>query len=280
MHDITDSCSYSFVIHFLGNRIYNKVYAINGAGLHSDTVISDGVTIDTTKPDALGQIQFGSNFIENPSFEFDPVGETLTRWDDMSAIQAKCFAEFSPSSWNLGNDSCTAIIRPLSPIAQNDQAFLIIYGSIQQTLSGLSTGKRYRIMFYSSHYIESHYPTMSHEAFLQIGDEKHILLLFPRPSRSDVVHTSDDAVSWQKHVFYFKATNTSLILKLGTISNRNGIMLDYVSVQELSSSSAVLGNHVSVHSVFVQDWSSVHAVWNFVDADSPIVDYKWAVGKS
>jgi hypothetical protein len=28
----------------------------------------------------------------------------------------------------------------------------------------------------------------------------------------------------------------------------------------------------------LHDWSSVHASWNFIDPESPIIDYTWAIG--
>jgi hypothetical protein len=30
--------------------------------------------------------------------------------------------------------------------------------------------------------------------------------------------------------------------------------------------------------VTIHDWSSVHASWNFIDPESPIIDYTWAIG--
>lgn len=261
-----------------GNHIFHKVYAINGAGLQSDTIVSDGVIVDVSPPIAEGQIQFGPNIIINPSFESDSVVLTITDWTDLLSIGDKCAADFSPSAWNIEPDSCSVVVRPLASIAHNGQAFLLLYGSIQQTLSGLSIGQQYRILFYASHYTVSHYPTMNHEAMLQIGNEKHVLLLFPRPSRSDDDQTQGHLISWQKHVFYFMAKTTSIILKLGTTSNRNGIIIDDVNVQEVSSAASP-DNHVRAQSVQIQDWSSVHAVWSFVDAESPVVDYQWAIGR-
>jgi hypothetical protein len=30
--------------------------------------------------------------------------------------------------------------------------------------------------------------------------------------------------------------------------------------------------------VTIHDWSSVHASWNFIDPENPIIDYTWAIG--
>ena len=36
---------------------------------------------------------------------------------------------------------------------------------------------------------------------------------------------------------------------------------------------------VDVHTQFIHNWSSLQAKWHFIDPESPIIDYNWAIGK-
>lgn len=268
-------CLNVFDLYFSGIRIYSKVYAINAVGLQSETVVSDGIVIDATPPVPEAFVQFGANLIINPSFEVDSA-DAVVDLTDSAAIQAKCAANFSPASWNILNNTCSVAIKPLANVAQDGKNMLLLFGTIEQTVSNLQIGSRFRIQFYASHHAASHYPTLSNEVVLQIGAERHVLLLFPRVSRID--QSLDDWIPWQKHVYYFTAKKNSVSIKLGTASNRGGILLDNVSVESYDTAPAST-DLVSIHSARIQDWSSIHASWNFVDVDSPIVNYQWAIGK-
>ncbi|KAI0239584.1 hypothetical protein LSAT2_009684 [Lamellibrachia satsuma] len=62
----------SYIDHYawcVGTRLYSTVYAVNGAGLKSATVSSDGVVIDSTPPLPVHKFQLGLNLLKNPSFE-------------------------------------------------------------------------------------------------------------------------------------------------------------------------------------------------------------------
>ena len=61
----------------VGSRLYSTVYAVNGAGLKSAGISSDGVVIDSTPPLPLHKFRLGQNLLQNPSFEEDtPSGVT------------------------------------------------------------------------------------------------------------------------------------------------------------------------------------------------------------
>ena len=40
-----------------------------------------------------------------------------------------------------------------------------------------------------------------------------------------------------------------------------------------------LSTPIHVHTVLIHDWTSVHGAWDFVDTESPIIDYTWAIGE-
>ncbi len=49
-----------------------------------------------------------------------------------------------------------------------------------------------------------------------------------------------------------------------------------ITFEDPADSSAPL---VDVGTQFVHDWSSIHASWHFIDQESPIVNYQWAIGE-
>ncbi|CAG2212774.1 NUDT9 [Mytilus edulis] len=52
-------------------------------------------------------------------------------------------------------------------------------------------------------------------------------------------------------------------------------MIIYRYEVQLDSDSS---GHVNGHIDYIHQWSSIHGSWSFIDPESPIVDYKWAIG--
>ncbi|XP_033095404.1 uncharacterized protein LOC117099986 [Anneissia japonica] len=72
---------------------------------------------------------------------------------------------------------------------------------------------------------------------------------------------------------------TYFILLQGGLT-QNIIMISSYSYNDDNKNSATVTADGAIHfqTQFIHDWSSIHAIWHFVDPESPIVDYTWAIG--
>ncbi|CAC5407072.1 unnamed protein product [Mytilus coruscus] len=66
------------------------------------------------------------------------------------------------------------------------------------------------------------------------------------------------------------------------MTGNTGILFDDLKVQRTifhhHSDVNENGKHIHAHVVALHQWSSIHASWSFVDPESPIIDYMWAIG--
>jgi hypothetical protein len=81
-------------------------------------------------------------------------------------------------------------------------------------------------------------------------------------------------------MFYFRPTSDNCNITISNLNRNNGFLLDGIKVQVIETSPENEGGlAVHVNTVILYQWSSVHASWNFADAESPITEYLWAIGK-
>ncbi|XP_064635756.1 uncharacterized protein LOC135492940 [Lineus longissimus] len=270
-----------------GGKYYTKVKAVDAAGLWSDVAVSDGVTVDTTSPISLKKFSFGNNLVQNPSFE--SAGSSALDllnldFEDLST------QSMTPANWILDTtDTKCAVLSGSDNVAHQGSNFAIFYGSLKQSVSGLASGEKYRLRFYTSHIFPTHTPLLTLEGRIEIPGYNHVFKLHNRISRHDsTVENSMESLIWQEHTYYFHATGSSEDIRISTIGYRNGMALDMVSVELMSIGDrtphpianpwSALQTPIHVHTVLISDWTSVHAAWDFIDVESPIVDYTWAVG--
>ena len=261
---------------FVGAKVVTEVRATDAAGLISDTVSSDGVLIDLTGPVRENRTTLEENIISNPSFE------TAEQFIDITNLTAdsKCSDETLPG-WNTTDSSCLFHVYDENGSANDGKYFIIISGIVSQKLSAIEVGNFYRVQFYSSH-IDFDSATISSKfGVLAIDEEKHTFVLYSKPKRHDV-SKKGNAFSWHKHTFYFQGARNTSTLTIGTVGTATGLAIDSVSIQKVivsSNQEALPEGHVQGHTYFLHDWSSVHATWNFIDPQSSIKEYLWAIGR-
>lgn len=252
-----------------------EVRATDAAGHVSAIAISNGVVIDTSAPVRENRTTLGDNIVENPSFETVELfveTETLTKDTECS--------EKPPPSWNLTDYTCLYHVKDVSGSAQDGKYFIILSGKIGQSLSGLEEGSIYKVTFYTSHLNLASTMMSSKLGILQINNDQHIFTLYDKPYRSDIEDGLSD-ITWHKHTFYFYCSDSITTITIGTLVESAGLAIDNVSVQNLAVTAAheaTEDGHVQIHTVFVHDWSSIHASWSYFDPESSIKEYLWAIG--
>ena len=249
----SDACEF-----IAGTRLYSTVYAVNGAGLKSATVSSDGVVIDSTPPLPLHNFQLGRNFLKNPSFE-----------EDTPQPGTK---EAVPSEW-MGQGTLHLTSSTGDVGAQDGQTFLdVVSGYIEQTVATTEMTK-YRVTFYV------HSPNNDHFHSQQLG--------FVRlPGFHAAFAIEPTMTDWQKHVYYFIANDSTSAIKVGAVGHKTGFLLDNVQIQEVGrgqrSSSAdqrdMDNSPILVHLNSRGHYTALTAAWDVEDPESPVTNYFWAIG--
>ncbi|XP_064643830.1 uncharacterized protein LOC135497820 [Lineus longissimus] len=264
-----------------GRKIFNKVYAVDSAGYHSRVAVSNGVTVDITPPAILTKLKFGDNIVNNPSFEED-------QGISMAAI-ANVTASSSPQQiqgWQA-NKTATAFSVNEAALAREGRQFLFLIGSLYQKLSGLVVGERYIMELYVSKILllKSRNPSQGgREGTIRLPDgEEYVFKVRSRTGHHDT--SSGAATYWIKHIYYFKAESATGNVIISTAGQGNAIAIDDVCIkqvqdgQESEASSEMMESSMHVQYVFTADWMSLHVAWEFEDNESPIVEYKVAVGR-
>lgn len=256
----------------LGDTVYNKVYVTDAVGHTSVSVVSDGITIDVTSADPVSVVFDEENIIINPSFETNP--NTPVDLDNLS-IERMCPSE-APDDWDLSENGCAIPMSLAHLLASDGQTFILIFGTITQTIN-VTSGLTYRVRFYTSHLPLESSVLANKEGFVQLGKQKHIFLIYEKSYRRDGdMGSAHESLLWHKHTYYFVPTESEVNLTLGVLDVRRGIAIDDVSLTPLLDVDDE--TDIDVHVVSMHGWTSVHATWQFEDLQSPITDYSWALG--
>ena len=245
-----------------GNRLYSTVYAYNAAGLKSEGVTSDGYIIDSTPPSSLHKFQLGSNKLKNPSF-----GEGVGSEDGV------------PKEWK-GHGKFLLTTNSGNIKAKDGQTYTdIVSGYIEQTLATVKT-KRYRVTFHvrSPDTVRFHSQQLG---FVQLPGFHAAFFVEPTAATS--------GESWQKHVYYFTASNSSSTARIGAVGHKTGFLLDNVSIQEVNAGRRNPSTdprdranlHVQPMHVHMNSrgrYTALTAAWDVEDPECPVTNYYWAIG--
>ncbi|XP_022088109.1 uncharacterized protein LOC110977889 isoform X2 [Acanthaster planci] len=240
-----------------GNRYYSKVAAVDAAGLQSEMISSDGFVVDTSPPEPLEHILLGENLLTNPSFEGMEGQDSVLPWD------VELGSEFT-------------VITSEVKAAQDGSRFLSVRGSVSQTFHTLP-GSHYQVVLFASHVVPSHNPLLNQEGHIEAPGLNRVFRLYDQPAHGHS-EQSLSSIAWHQHRFFFTASGDVSTLKISSLGLSNGILLDNIQVRLVTTAPSTGNGSVEVHTQFIHGWSSLQAKWHFVDPESPIVDYSWAVG--
>ena len=241
---------------FPGTHLYSTVHAVDAAGLASAKVHSDGVVIDSSPPQPVHKFRFGPNLLQNPSFEEGAYRSTPSKWTGSGIFY------FSTSSSGID--------------PQDDPAYLdIASGYIEQTIATVK-GKKYRMTFYVRS-PDSVLFYSQHVGFVRLPEFHAAFAVAPSPAH------------WQKHLYFFIASDTSSTVRIGAVGRKTGFLLDGVNVQEVSAGRRVpsadprdpVNAHVEpmhVHVTSRGSYTAVTAAWDVEDPESPVTGHSWAIG--
>ncbi|XP_021356985.1 uncharacterized protein LOC110452658 [Mizuhopecten yessoensis] len=261
-----------------GWRVYNKVYAVDGLGQKSDTAVSDGVTVDTTPPYPEQLVHLDNiNVAANPSFE-NSGGHSIP-WDKVNSTDiCNVNSTLLPDIWTSAWDTCVAVVSSDTNLAKDGRSMVIVRGMLSQDISGLEMKGLYRITFVTSHLPSVDSVIANKEGFVEFGN-RHVFLLYTKAYRLDD-HGSDtrETISWHLHTFYFEVTSTTMTLSLGSLDRGTGILIDDVQVHHVTRNTGATSDTVNAHVVFLHEWGSIHGSWSFLEAESHITEYLWAIG--
>ncbi|KAK2161993.1 hypothetical protein NP493_1549g00025 [Ridgeia piscesae] len=247
-----------------GTKLYSTVYAINGAGLKSAGVSSDGAVIDSIPPSPVHRFLLGNNLIKNPSFEEDSL-QTVAR-------------KIVPKEWRgMGTVYLTSSSQGTT--APEGRQFVdIVSGHVKQTFATVTKAK-YRVSFHV------HTPDTGRFHSQQLG-----FVQLPGFHSAFVVQQKvATSTEWQKHVYYFIASDSSSAVVVGAVGHKTGFLLDNVVVQEVGLGNRSPSNdprdpvssHVQpmhVHVTSRGSYTAVTAAWDVEDPESPVTGHSWAIG--
>ncbi|XP_063408922.1 uncharacterized protein LOC134692402 [Mytilus trossulus] len=254
-----------------GSKVVSKVYAVDFVGHVSDIATSDGVTIDETPPKPVKLIFTEKSMIKNPSFE-----DGGNDFVDISNISAAYICGYTkPDHWNSSDEDCICVLGSSKSIAMDGRSFLFLRGSVLQTLFNLQIDNTYSIKFFTAYVPFEDSVLSNKEGYIEFGNERHVFLVYQKPGK----HGSDIEVSWHSHTFFFTAKNTKVNISFGSMDDTTGILLDDIQISKAEVFDVEINSYpVLSHAIWLHEWSSIHASWQFVDEESPIVEYLWAIG--
>ena len=261
-----------------GTVIESLVYAVDLIGHKSRTTKSNGIIIDTTHPEATIMEHLEENIAINPSFE-ETNGDTIN-WNNITDVNFCTSTDaVQPIYWNRTTDSCVAVLKSDKNVAMDGRYFVFIKGQISQPLENLKIGQLYRITFVTAHPPILGAVLANKEGYVQIGDKRHVFMVY---TKKDKHGSNSKEVDWHHHTFYFHSNINKAAISFGSLTGNTGILFDDVKIQQAiihdHDDSEAQGKHIHAHVVALHQWSSIHASWSFVDPESPIIDYMWAIG--
>ncbi|XP_060580924.1 uncharacterized protein LOC132737608 [Ruditapes philippinarum] len=243
-----------------GSIVRGEVRARDVIGHTSKLVSSNGLIIDSTPPIRVKSELCQPNILFSSFFEES---------DDIKINDTVC-ENISSSDWMFLPGTCVSLVNTVSSI--HGQTVLHIQGSIFQTLQSELHGK-YRLIFQTSTIPSSNLYQSALEGYVQINGQRYIFLMYNKHNKG--------TYDWQKHVFFFTIDTNTTLFEIGTAMSTSVFAIDDIQFQlcEITNQEdqdAV--GHVDVHTVFVHDWSSIHAEWSFIDPETDILEYFWAIG--
>ncbi|CAG2242538.1 unnamed protein product [Mytilus edulis] len=226
-----------------GTKIVSKVYAVDFVGHVSDVITSNGVVIDDTPPRPVKMFLSEETKLMNPSFE-----ESDTHFTDISTMSTVDICDHSrPNYWNFSDKSCVCVLGSSKSIAMHGRSFLFVRGNVWQLVDDLEADSSYSVKFCTAYVPFDDAVVSTKEGFVEFGNERHMFLIHRK-------HDNVDATT--------------------------GILIDNIQVfKVVILEDKTLSGRVLSNAVWLHEWSSIHASWQFIDQESPIVEYAWAIGR-
>ncbi|XP_070572874.1 uncharacterized protein [Ptychodera flava] len=247
-----------------GQSYFSKVMAVDAAGLQSAPAISNGITVDTTVPEAVKKVNDHTNLIGNPSFE-----EVETEDGETDCTNPEIFICL-PAVWQVQG---TGHVTRGSNVSSNaGNAFMNIYGSVSQTVE-TAVGGKYRVSFYASHLPVSETSLVSQQGYIYLPGLHRVFRLFKRRTRAA-------QLDWYEHVYYFTAASELSNVTIGSFGDKSGIAIDEVQLFLTSEQEGTPSTSDPIQKHLRTDGKefSLHASWDITDPESPIVNYMVAIG--
>ncbi|ESO83749.1 hypothetical protein LOTGIDRAFT_168990 [Lottia gigantea] len=252
---------------YSGDKIYHKVYAVDGSGLQSQVAVSNGIIIDTSPPEPSYLEFIGENLILNPSFE--SISDDTT---------TSCNSNI-PEHWYTDSISCVNTRSSQHSTAHDGEVYITITDQIQQTIQYLDTDCSYQLTVHVGY---PHDILLSHhkvEGFIRLGHEINSFKLNPDLCQGDCSQLVN-VIHWYKFTYIYQPINTREKLVIGTTRNNMILAIDDLELRKINHVSLkdTNNNHIVYHPTFTPHWSSLHFNWYFKDGESSIVEYQWALG--
>lgn len=257
---------------FLGTKIVSKVYAVDFVGHVSDVITSNGVVIDDTPPRPVKMFLSEETKLMNPSFE-----ESDTHFTDISTMSTADICDHSrPNYWNFSDKSCVCVLGSSKSIAMHGRSFLFVRGNVWQLVDDLEADSSYSVKFCTAYVPFDDAVVSTKEGFVEFGNERHMFLIHRKHDK----YGSKIDWSWHPHTFYFTAKDKNVNITFGSVDTTTGILIDNIQVfKVVILEDKTLSGRVLSNAVWLHEWSSIHASWKFIDQESPIVEYAWAIGR-
>ncbi|XP_070573737.1 uncharacterized protein [Ptychodera flava] len=248
-----------------GQSYFSKVMAVDAARLQSEPAISNGITVDTTVPEAVKKVDNNNtNLIGNPSFE-----EVEAENGEKDCTNSETFICL-PAMWQVQGTGHVTRGSNLSSYEGN--AFMNIYGSVSQWVE-TTVGGKYKVSFHASHLPVSTSSLASQQGYIYLPGLHRIFKLFKRRTRAL-------KLDWYEHVYYFTATSELSNVTIGSFGDKSGIAIDDVQLfltSELESTPST-SDPIRKHLRTDGKEFSLYASWDIRDPESPIVNYMVAIG--
>ena len=251
-----------------GLTYYAHVVAVNNAGVWSDDVSSNGITVDTTRPE---HIQCMWNTLPISSFEPAIPGD--------SPCPSTAALEEVGGDWVV--EAAHAELLPPSPSSSplSGCFSLFLTGQITLTLT-TAPDTLYTFSFW-----------LGQKPGSGCGHHTPLLTRVVAPGLDRVVavhsQTEDTLQHWSRFEFQFTVDGPNSTLVLATLSDQYGIVVDGLTVSECQTSIPIpiddlISNQSSVIHVSQEHLSGsrtrLHARWEVGDGESGVREYLWAVG--
>ena len=242
-----------------GRTYHSHIVAVNNAGVRSLSVASNGITVDTSRPE---QLQCSWEELNISSFEpintgFSPCNVTTDEVNGVNLLPPS--TEFSPLSGCVSQLLTGAISLPVST----------------------SPGSLYTLSIWLA-------PAPGESG---CGHQTPLLARITAPGLDEVVaihtQTGDTLHRWSRFQFWFTADGPSSILTLSTLSDQYGIVFDGYALSQCHTQdsipiSDVITNRSSVFQVSQEHVSGmrtrVRAGWDVGEAGGMVREYLWAIG--
>lgn len=208
----------------------------------------------------------------NPSFE-----DSDNIFIDISHLSGgDICGQSTPNNWNYSEESCVCVIGSSKSIALHGRSFLFVKGQVWQSVEDLELGCYYRITFVTAHVPFDDAVVSTKEGFIGFGNEKHIFLIYRKQDK----YGSNPDLSWHSYTYYFTVKSKIVNITFGSVDETTGILIDDIQVfKVVVSEEKTFTGRVSSNAVWLHEWSSIHASWQFIDQESSIVEYAWAIGR-